>query len=105
MWVHDTTLIMPHTTRHAEFSSASHCEPCLVLVRGQILKQVQDDIMRLDFTHKVILMLKQIQHDEMRTEHRDVWHLHADKASTASGNGVLVTNPVHQILSDPNSCG
>ena len=44
MWVQDTTLIMPHTTRHAEFSSASHCEPCLVLVRGQILKQVQDDL-------------------------------------------------------------
>ena len=85
MWVQDTTLIMPHTTRHAEFSSASHCEPCLVLVRGQILKQVQDD--------------------EMRTEHRDVWHLHAEKASTASANGVLVTNPVHQILSDPNSLG
>ena len=43
MWVQDTSLIMPHTTRHAEFSSASHCEPCLVLVLGEILKQVQDD--------------------------------------------------------------
>ena len=30
--------------RHAEFSSASHCEPLLVLVRGQILKRVQDDV-------------------------------------------------------------
>ena len=85
MWVQDTTLIMPHTTRHAEFSSASHCEPSLTLLRGQ--------------------MLKRVQHDEMRAEHRDVWHLHADKASTASANGVLVTNPVHQILSDPNSLG
>ena len=28
---------------HAEFSSASHREPFLVLLRGQILKQVQDD--------------------------------------------------------------
>ena len=28
---------------HAEFSSASHREPLLVLLRGQILKQVQDD--------------------------------------------------------------
>ena len=28
---------------HAEFSSASHREPYLVLLRGQILKQVQDD--------------------------------------------------------------
>ena len=26
------------------FSSASHREPLLVLVRGQILKQVQDDV-------------------------------------------------------------
>ena len=85
MWVQDTTLIMPHTTRHAEFSSASHCEPSLTLLRGQ--------------------MLKRVQHDEVRAEHRDVWHLHADKASTASVNGVLVTNPVHQILSDPNSLG
>ena len=50
-------------------------------------------------------MLKRVQHDEMRAEHRDVWHLHAEKASTASGNGVLVTNPVHQILGDPNSLG
>ena len=85
MWVQDTTLIMPHTTRHAEFSSASHCEPLLSILRGQ--------------------MLKRVQHDEVRAEHRDVWHLHADKASTASANGVLVTNPVHQILSDPNSLG
>ena len=85
MWVQDTTLIMPHTTRHAEFSSASHSEPSLTLLRGQ--------------------MLKQVQHDEVRAEHRDVWHLHAEKASTASANGVLVTNPVHQILSDPNSLG
>ena len=85
MWVQDTTLIMPHTTRHAEFSSASHCEPSLTLLRGQ--------------------MLKRVQHDEVRAEHRDVWHLHADKASTASANGVLVTNPVHQILGDPNSLG
>ena len=85
MWVQDTTLIMPHTTRHAEFSSASHCEPSLTLLRGQ--------------------MLKRVQHDEVRAEHRDVWHLYADKASTASANGVLVTNPVHQILGDPNSLG
>ena len=28
---------------HAEFSSASHREPFLVLLGGQILKQVQDD--------------------------------------------------------------
>ena len=46
MWVQDTTLIMPHTTRHAELVSASHCEPCLVLVLGEIQKQVQDDEMR-----------------------------------------------------------
>ena len=29
---------------HAELVSASHREPLLVLVRGQILKQVQDDV-------------------------------------------------------------
>ena len=29
--------------RHAELVSASHSEPSLVLLRGQILKQVQDD--------------------------------------------------------------
>ena len=29
---------------HAELVSASHCEPFLVLLRGQILKQVQDDV-------------------------------------------------------------
>ena len=29
---------------HAEFSSASHREPLLVLLRGQILKRVQDDV-------------------------------------------------------------
>ena len=85
MWVQDTPLIMPHTTRHPEFISGSHCEPSLTLLRGQ--------------------MLKRVQHDEMRAEHRNVWHLHADKASTASANGVLVTNPVHQILGDPNSLG
>ena len=40
---HYVMLIGSHS-RHAEFSSASHREPCLVLVRGQILKQVQDDV-------------------------------------------------------------
>ena len=104
MWVQDTTLIMPHTTRHAEFSSASHCEPSLSILRGQMLKRVQHDVMR-PCKQPVILMLKQVLHDIMRAEHRDVWHLHADKASTASAKGVLVTNPVHQILGDPNSLG
>ena len=69
-----------------------------------MLKQVQHDEMR-PCKQPVILMLKQVQYDEVRAEHRNVWHLHADKASTASANGVLVTNPVHQILSDPNSLG
>jgi hypothetical protein len=31
------------TICHAELVSASHREPLLVLLRGQILKQVQDD--------------------------------------------------------------
>ena len=39
--------------------SGSHCEPSLSILRGQILKQVQHDILRLDFTHKVILNLFQ----------------------------------------------
>ena len=34
--------------RHAELVSASHCEPLLVLLRGQILKQVQDDVIASD---------------------------------------------------------
>ena len=29
---------------HAELVSASHCEPFLFLLRGQILKRVQDDV-------------------------------------------------------------
>ena len=33
----------PNVMCHAELVSASHCEPFLVLLRGQILKQVQDD--------------------------------------------------------------
>ena len=32
------------SSRHAELVSASHREPFLVLLRGQILKRVQDDI-------------------------------------------------------------
>ena len=33
------------SSRHAEFSSASHREPLPVPLRGQILKRVQDDIL------------------------------------------------------------
>ena len=33
----------PNVMCHAELVSASHCEPLLILLRGQILKQVQDD--------------------------------------------------------------
>ena len=33
------------SSRHAEFSSASHREPLPAPLRGQILKRVQDDIL------------------------------------------------------------
>ena len=33
------------SSRHAEFSSASHREPLPVPLRGQMLKRVQDDIL------------------------------------------------------------
>ena len=34
--------------RHAEFSSASHREPLLTPLLGEILKQVQDDVIVSD---------------------------------------------------------
>ena len=37
--------------------SASHREPCLVLVRGQILKQVQDDFCAFMMTGSVYVSL------------------------------------------------
>ena len=45
---------------HAELVSASHREPFLVLLRGQILKQVQDDICVLT-AHRSLL--KTQKHD------------------------------------------
>ena len=34
--------------RHAELVSASHCEPLLTPLLGEILKQVQDDVIVSD---------------------------------------------------------
>ena len=49
------------SSRHAELVSASHREPLLVLLRGQILKQVQDDVCTWLTTHCSSLILsKQI---------------------------------------------
>ena len=36
------------SSRHAEFSSASHREPLLTPLLGEILKQVQDDVIVSD---------------------------------------------------------
>ena len=67
--------------RHPELVSGSHREPSLILLRGQMLKQVQHDSM-----HNVILnlvqdlsaekvkkkarseMLKRVQHDITRSQ-------------------------------------
>ena len=46
---------------HAELVSASHCEPLLVLLRGQILKQVQDDICVLT-AHRSQLITQNLCH-------------------------------------------
>ena len=45
------------SSRHAELVSASHREPFLVLLRGQILKRVQDDICVLT-AHRSLCAIK-----------------------------------------------
>ena len=47
------------SSRHAELVSASHREPFLVLLRGQILKRVQDDICVLT-AHRSLLKTQKL---------------------------------------------